>query len=76
MNTTRYEKGLEKGEEKGREKGRRELLCEMLDNRFGPLSPDAREKVNQLTSERFTALTKAVLHASSLRDLGLEDLSA
>jgi Domain of unknown function (DUF4351) len=65
MNTTSYEKGMEKG--------RREMLCELLEDRFGPLSAHVREKINDLPSDRLKDLTKALLHAASLRDLGLED---
>jgi len=69
MNVTPYEKGIEKGIERGR----RDALCEQLEDRFGPLSLNVKNKVSQLTADRLAALNKAVLHASSLRDLGLAD---
>jgi hypothetical protein len=85
MNTTWYEQGLEKGRveglekgrveglEKGQEKGRREVLRELLEERFGPLPAPAVERLEQLPAERLKALSRAVLHAQSLRDLGLMD---
>jgi hypothetical protein len=73
MNTTWYEKGLEQGLVKGQEKGRREMLRELLEERFGPLPAPAVERLEQLPAERLKTLSRAVLHAQSLRDLGLED---
>jgi hypothetical protein len=69
LNTTWYEKGLEKG----LEKGRREVLRDQLEEKFGPLSPQVEERLQQLGTERLVELTKAVLRAQSLRELGLED---
>jgi hypothetical protein len=65
MNTTWYEKGQEKGQ--------REMLRGLLEERFGPLPAPAVERLEQLPAERLKALSRAVLHAQSLRDLGLED---
>jgi hypothetical protein len=65
MNTTWYEKG--------RDTERRELLREQLEERFGPLPAPALERLQHLPAERLKALIRAVLHAQSLRDLGLED---
>jgi Domain of unknown function (DUF4351) len=69
MNTTWYEKGLEKG----LEKGRRETLREQLEARFAPLSPKVLQRLEQLTADQLKDLGKALLHAQSLRELGLED---
>jgi hypothetical protein len=69
MNTTWYEKGLEKG----REEERRAVLREQVEEKFGPLSPEVQERLRQLPADRLAGLTKAVLRAQSLRELGLED---
>jgi hypothetical protein len=72
MNTTWYEKGLEKGVEQGREQERRAVFLELLEERFGPLPAATREKVQGMPLERLTPLTRAVLRAQSLQELGLE----
>jgi flagellar biosynthesis/type III secretory pathway protein FliH len=80
MNTTWFEKGVQQGVqqgiqqgwEKGMEAGRREMLREQLEERFGPLAPPVIERFQQLPRERVLALSKAVLRAESLRELGLE----
>ena len=71
MNMTSYEKGLEKGIEKGLEKGQREILRMQVDERFGPLSAAVLERIEQLPAEQLKPLGKALVHAQSLRDLGL-----
>ena len=84
MNVTSYEKGLEKGLamnatsyekglEKGLEKGQRQLLRELLEANFGPLSATVLERLEKLPADRIRALGKALLKARSLRELGLED---
>jgi hypothetical protein len=69
MNTTWYEKGLQKG----REEGQRAVLRDQLEEKFGALSPQVQDRLQQLAADRLVRLTKAVLHAQSLRELGLED---
>jgi hypothetical protein len=77
MNTTWFEKGVQQGIQQGREEGmeagRREMLREQLEERFGPLAPPVVERLQQLPRERVLALSKTVLRAQSLRELGLED---
>ena len=65
MNTTWYEKGCEEG--------RRAAVRDLVEEKFGPLSAQVQERLQQLAADRLVALTKAVLRAESLRDLGLED---
>ena len=65
MNMTWYEKGIEEGS--------RAVLRDLVEEKFGPLSPQAQERLQQLPADRLTALSKAVLRVQSLRELGLED---
>jgi hypothetical protein len=69
MNTTWFEKGIEKGIEKGR----RETIRELLEDRFGALPPQAEQRLQALSTEELKSLRKALLHAASLKELGLED---
>ncbi|HJT78064.1 MAG TPA: DUF4351 domain-containing protein [Gemmataceae bacterium] len=73
MNMTVYEKGLQMGREEGREEARRAILQDLLEERFGPLPDPVKERLRQLAADRLVALTKAVLRAQSLRELGLEE---
>lgn len=73
MNKTWFDKGWEQGEEKGRDEGRRQVLQELLEQRFGPLPSSVQERIFQWPAERLAPLVKQVLHAQSLRELGLED---
>lgn len=77
MNVTWYEKGMEKGMEKGlargQEEGQRELVRDQLEERFGPLSAVALEKLERLRAEELKAVGKALLRAQSLSELGLEE---
>jgi hypothetical protein len=73
MNTTWFEKGLQQGREEGREEVRRAVLHDLVEEKFGPLSPEVQERLRQLPPDRLAGLTKAVLRAQSLRELGLED---
>jgi hypothetical protein len=65
MAVTTFEKGLQQGQ--------RTTLRKLLEARFGPLSPGARERLEGLGPERLEALTLALLTARSLQELGLED---
>ena len=65
MNQTWFEKGIEKG--------RREDVREMLEEQFGPLSPPAIAKLEQLTLDAGGEVRRALRHASSLKELGLEE---
>ncbi len=65
MNTTWYEKG--------RQAERRVILRELVEERFGPLSAAVQQRLEQSPVEDLARLTKAVLRAQSLRELGLED---
>jgi hypothetical protein len=73
MNTTWYERGIEKGIQEGIEKERRDSVRELLEERFGTLSSAALSKLEQLPLSRLPALRRAIVKASSLRELGLEE---
>jgi hypothetical protein len=65
------EAGLQAGREEGRLEGRRELLLDQLAVKFGPLSAEARARVNALASEELDRVGRALLTALTLQDLGL-----
>lgn len=67
MNKTWFEQGLEQG----MERGQRAILYELLEARFGSLSPAVQERLRQLPAERLAGLARAILRAQSLQDLGL-----
>jgi flagellar biosynthesis/type III secretory pathway protein FliH len=75
------EKGLEKGLKKGRAEGRKEgraegrraALRDLLEQRFGRLSPRVIDRLEQVPEKRLVKLTRAVLRADSLKELGLDD---
>lgn len=72
MATTWFEQGMEKGMEKGFEKGQRELIREQLEDRFGALSEEAKQRLAQWPTGRLKELARALLRAESLHELGLE----
>ena len=65
MAATTFEKGLQQGQ--------RTMLRELLEARFGPLSPGAQQRLEGQSPERLEALALALLKAQSLQELGLED---
>jgi hypothetical protein len=69
MVMTTFEKGLQQGQQQGQ----RTMLQKQLEARFGPLSPSARERFENLSPERLEALALELLEARSLQELGLED---
>jgi hypothetical protein len=73
MRATSYEQGEAKGFEEGIEKGRRETLLDLLEQRFGPLSEVAIQRVQAAPTKRLNALLKKLFRAKSLSDLGLDD---
>jgi hypothetical protein len=76
MKTT-YERGVEYGTERGKELGIRQgelrsaLL--LLEAKFGPLSPEVKQKVEALSPEALAQLLLDLLKVQSLEELGLED---
>jgi hypothetical protein len=64
---------FEKGVQAGLQQGWRTTLQKQLEARFGPLSPGAQGRLEDLSPERLEALALALLDARSLQELGLED---
>jgi hypothetical protein len=67
------ELGIEKGVELGMEQGRRQeaakLLTVLLDDKFGDLSLDIKEKISLAPLEQIEAWIRQVLQATSLDEL-------
>ena len=68
MNKTNYEKGLEVGQTKGR----LDMLRVMIEARFGRISAAVEDRLNQMSAQEISDLGKAIAHAQSLAELGLE----
>ncbi len=62
----------QKGEERGRTEGARASLRLLLEEKFGPLSPEAIERLNGMSREVIEQVLRAVIRANSLQELGLE----
>jgi predicted transposase YdaD len=69
-------RGLERGRELGREEGRHEerkqIVLESLEEKFGPLSPKARETVGSWSYDKLKQVTKNLEQTQSLQELGLD----
>jgi hypothetical protein len=72
MATTWYEQGLEQGLEQG-QRQLRELLRTLLEQRFGPLSTRAQERLASWPGDRLVELGRSLLTAQSLQELGLNE---
>ncbi len=59
--------------EKGMQQGQRILLKTLIEDRFGPLSITAAERLESLSLEELKALAALFLRAQSLEELALED---
>jgi hypothetical protein len=66
------EKGIEKGIEKGRLLDRQEVLLLQVEERFGPASPAIRSHIENLSWDGLTELTRRIVKAKSLAELGLD----
>lgn len=66
------QEGLKEGRKTGRQEGMRDLLLQMIERRFGPLSAEQRHRVEAITSPaRLKRLADKILTASSLEEMGL-----
>jgi flagellar biosynthesis/type III secretory pathway protein FliH len=63
------ERGREQGREQGRELGRREMLLDLLRERYGALPDAAVARVNAASLEELQGWSKRVLSAPSLDDV-------
>jgi hypothetical protein len=59
--------------ERGRNEGRREMTLLLLEAKFGPLSPAAKQRVEALSPEQLRQLGLDLVKDLSLKDLHLED---
>jgi hypothetical protein len=63
--------GRQEGRQEGRREGRTEILLEMLEAKFGPLPQTVAPRISTLSDRDLSALTRKVLTAASLHELGL-----
>jgi hypothetical protein len=73
MRMTWSEEAEARGREQGEMRGQRRVLRIQLEKRFGPLTPAVQQRLEEWPPERLPELAEAVLEASSLRELGLEE---
>jgi hypothetical protein len=59
--------------ERGRIAGLREMAILQLEEKFGPLSPEIRQRVETLSPEQLRQTMLAFVKAQSLKELHLED---
>jgi hypothetical protein len=64
---------FDQGAKVGQLRGQRRVLQTQLERRFGPLSPEARARLESWSTERMDELSLALLEARSLQELGRED---
>jgi predicted transposase/invertase (TIGR01784 family) len=63
------EKGRKEGEKKGIEKGKREVVQRQLQHRFGPLPPEALERLQHAAPSELDQWVDRVLTAATLTDV-------
>jgi len=61
--------GREEGRQEGRQEGERKVIVSLLEERFGPLPPTARERIDQLGEPELATLTRRLLKAESIKEL-------
>jgi hypothetical protein len=62
---------FDRGLEMGYEQGQRDLIAELLRDRFGPVVGDVTRHLEALASDELVALGRRLLRATSLDELGL-----
>jgi hypothetical protein len=70
---TTFERGKIEGRLEGRLEAQRETALLQLDEKFGPLAPDVRQRVESLSPEELRRLLRDFVKASSLKELHLQD---
>src|SRR5207245_2835307 len=77
MATSIFDHWIRQGEEKGREQGQtegaRHSLQLLLEEKFGPLSPDVIKRRGSMSDDESDQTVRAAVRANSLRELGLEN---
>jgi len=66
---TTYEQGIEKGIDRGR----REMALQLLEAKFGPLSPAIRQRVETIAPDELRQIMLEYHKAQSLKELRLPD---
>ncbi len=56
----------------GERRGRGEMFCDLVEERFGPLPPDVRERAEKMSLPDLVYYGRKILRAQSLSDLGLD----
>jgi hypothetical protein len=69
MGVTTFDKGIAEGVARGK----RQLICEMIEDRFGSVSLQVRERVEAWPADQLSALRRKIDNARSLKEAGLED---
>ena len=68
-NQESLERGLQKGMQKGMQAGARKLLTRMLETKFGPLSQDFLDRMEQADDEQILLWSERILTAEKLSDI-------
>ena len=63
------EESERKGLEEGREEGKKLLLVSLLAKKFGALSPQLQEQINQLSGAKLDNLSLAILDLKDVQEL-------
>jgi len=65
------EEGRKIGREEGREEGKRQVLLELIRSKYGIVPEAAESRITGLSGEDLDLLSKRILAAQTLADLGL-----
>jgi len=60
---------IEEGEQKGEQKGKRSFLLAQFAKKFGPLSPELQEQINQLSGAKLDNLSLALFDLQNFNEL-------
>ena len=72
MQLTWFEQGLEQGRREGRDEGQRMLATAMLERRFGSLSAEIRQRIEQWPETRLVELVEQAFQVASPDELRLD----
>ena len=76
MGTTLFEQFRQEGRAEGiavgRAEGQREALLVLLEKKFGPSSPEVRQRVETLPADKLREALVAIVEAKSLQEVGLD----